>query len=80
MLRHIQENIQTLLNAHGSDISNEMALAVLESGIWRNSFEGLQIRPIADHKHVFRVHATTSDGDFFITVIRRHHHIAEAKG
>ena len=50
--RHIQENVQTLLTVHRSDITDEVTLAVLQGRVRRNGFECLQSRAVANNKDI----------------------------
>src|SRR3977135_4495621 len=76
--RYIQQNVQSLLNTHGSDIAHQVALAVLQIGDWRNSLESIQIRSVPDNENVLRSDAAPGRRQVSGTLVRGHHHVAEA--
>src|SRR5712664_273716 len=75
--RYVQKDLQTILNAHRTDITNKVRLAVLQSRIWGYGFESLQIRSIPDNENILGSKTPSTCSKISITVIGRYDDIAK---
>jgi hypothetical protein len=59
---NIEQNIQTFLNTHGSDIANKKGFTVLKRSLWCYGPEAFQIGAVPNHKDILRIPASAADG------------------
>src|SRR6202000_3052427 len=77
---HVDEDIETFLNAHRPYISNEKFLASFYFRISRREPELLQIGPVAHDKHIAWIAVPSFNRQSPIAFVGRHHHITQAEG
>ena len=77
---NIEQNVQTFLNAHGTDVPDQVRLAKFEGGIGRNGLKGHEIGPVSNNENVTRIHSSPGYGEFPVAVISGHDYVAESVG
>src|SRR5579859_614359 len=80
VLRNVQQYIQTILNAHVTHVTDEVALSIFPRGIGGNRLECFPFRPITDNEHIFWSHAASVHRQILIAPVRCYHDIAEPIG
>src|ERR1035441_7263863 len=75
--RHIEQNVQSFLDTHCSDIAYQKTLAVLQRGNWRNRPKSTQVRSVTHYKYVIGGLTAPGNCQLPVTVIRRNHDVAE---
>ena len=75
--RHVQENVQTFLDADRPDVTDQVRLTEFESGIGLNRFKGLEIGPVSNNENVARIHASPGYSKVPVAGISGHDYVAE---
>src|SRR5271165_2590591 len=80
MQRYIKQDVQAILYAHGTDITDEIRLAVLQSRLGRDWSKCPEVRSVADNEDILRIKATSGHGAVPVSAIGNHDDVAEAVG
>ncbi len=78
--RDVEKDVQSLLDAHGSNVTNQEAFVVLQVRFRRDGFKRFAIGPIADHEYVRRIKPTSVYSEIAVTAVCSHNHIAKSVG
>src|SRR5271166_5742414 len=77
---YIKQDVQALLYAHGSDITDEERLAVLQSRLGGDWSKCSEVWSVADNEHILRIKATSGHGTAPVTAVGNHDDVAEMVG
>src|SRR5260370_28897973 len=80
MQGHIQKNVHALLVAHGSDITDQVRLAVLQITVRGNGLERFQIGPVANDEDIVAIEAASGYGQVAVASVGGHDDLARAVG
>ena len=75
----LQQEIESVIRAHDTQVTDEIRAAVLSLSLRRHRLEAIGLRPAADDDGMLGRNATSPDRDFTIRLVRRDHAIGAAE-